>query len=194
MERHPEDAWIVTLNRAQGIQRQLERARATIAALSPSQQAGLPDLLEDAERVLEAAADGTGLGFAEQTTKDLWRKIHDHIADLPPADRAKFKTFATQPFHKTQSVVTDQASQLSSLAIFVPERFAHLLEAGGVTVAAIILLASIAGATVASRSYFPNSTFGTFPDYLGLFISGFGSTTTAGILVVLLFWRRTTKA
>ncbi len=193
-ERHPADEWILTLNRAQGIQRQLGRARTTIAALPPDQRRGLPELFDDAERVFQEAGDATGLSFTEETLRDLWRKIHDHIADLPEGERAAFfKASAVHPIEAIQPVVTDRPSQVSSLPILVPERLAHLLEAGALTLATIVLLVSIAAGAVASASYLPKATFGTCPDYLALFFSGFGSTTAAGILLVLLVWKQTTR-
>jgi hypothetical protein len=55
-------------------------------------------------------------------------------------------------------------------------------------------LGIVAGIAAVLASYLPKDTFGTIADYLALFLSGFSSTTAAGILSALLLWQPKPKA
>lgn len=59
----------------------------------------------------------------------------------------------------------------------------------GMVFLAAILLMAVAVAVVLSTQYFPNQTFGSFADYVGLVAAMLGSSSAAGILTVLLLLR-----
>jgi hypothetical protein len=194
-ERHPADDQILGLNRAKNVSVQLSRARATIKALTPEQGAGLPTLRDEATSLFNAAGDEAALGLAEEGAKDLWRKIHDRIAELPPGDAEPLESAVVAATEGGfAGVPPDLSAGLSSLPSVVLSRFPALLEAGVGTLVTIAFLAAVAAFSAASGTYIPKETFGSNSDYLGLFLAGFGSTGVAGILAALLLWQREKKS
>ena len=190
--RHPADQMILTLNRASAANREVARAQATIDSLSAAQKTGLPAALAIAAKALQDAADDTGLAFAETLVVDLWSKIFDHVADLAADGQFAIADFepAAAP---DEEVVFAALVQPSPLPVVVFARVPRLLEAGFLTIASILVLAAVATAAVASASYFPKATFGSFADYLTLVVSAFASTSVAAVLAVLLLWQRNNK-
>jgi hypothetical protein len=191
-DHHPADEQIVILSKANGIQHGLTRAEATIGALPSGQQSGLQPLLDDANRAFTEAADETGLTFVQTLLTELWRKIYDHIADLPMDERATYMESAIVA--SAAPVVLEQPSYSSPLPHLELGRLPVLLEAGLATLLSIIILAAIATAVVASSVYLPKATFGTLENYLALGVAGFTSTTAAGILAVFLLWQKRIRA
>jgi hypothetical protein len=179
--RHPADEWIVTLERAHRLHRQLHWAGTTIGELKSET---LKALLDHTAHVFRGVADASGLDFAEETARDLWRRIHDAIGSAPPrlADEA------------TRTDWSGPALPPAAVGPAISERLTPLVEAGWATFLATLAIIAVAALSAASASYFPKQTFGTFADYVALFVSGFGSSSIAGILGTLLLWKRSTTA
>jgi hypothetical protein len=195
-DAHPADELIVVLKRVKGIRQELDHAQSTIASLPDESQVGLPVLLHQLRTDLAGAANVDALPIiSERVVSDLWGEIDERIASLPPLERAEPELVRGGVMPAPTAVELPAAApSIWSMPEAILGGDAGLLSAGIATVLTIAALAAIAVAIVASANYLPNTTFGTFADYLALAASAFTSTLLIGVLAAALLWQWTTRA
>jgi hypothetical protein len=191
LERHRADDLIGTLNLANAIHGQLERARRVIEELPGEGRTGLEKLLTEAERVFGLAEDDVQLAEAENEVRELWRKIHDVITEQDLGEDFARRRVGVQVLAMQE--LADPALPIpmpgySTLPPW-PAGLPSILGATLATVSMVAVLMVVAVATVASATYIPSSTFGVWTDYLALLVAAFGSSAVAGILSTLLISR-----
>jgi len=188
VDRHPATELLNAIERAMRLTRRLDRAAGRINGIKPpEQQERLRPLLKQRQDLLNTAH----VADLDNVERSIDR-LDDEI------DRAQMGRSDTLAMDTAQSIAvvehkaTRQTPAVAATAGIVQmvERLQVLLPAGISTSGAVAIVAFVAVLTAISSSYYSKETFGTWTDYLALFLSGFGSSAISGILATLLLWRK----
>lgn len=207
-ERHPADDLIAAVNRASLVWQQLGRAEWFIDRLPDPERGGMRRLLSNAKLVLGEAREAASLTFAADMEREVWRKLSDLVVqagDLASIGDALEAGDDGRALRPTDAPPEERFPGVDVVPLpfplpFAPEPVSRvpgavpLIWAGALTLITVIILAIVAGASVASAVWAPNETFGSLSDYLALVVAAFGSSVVTSLLAALLLWRVSASA